>query len=98
MFNSYFLDSVVLVEKSGSSSWGEKTETEITVKARVEYKNKLVRNSAGEQVVSAAMVYMRDRTLSPGSRIKIDGVEHSILNVVKHRSFRNNAMLEVQVG
>lgn len=98
MFNSYFLDNVVLVEKSGSSSWGERTETETTVKARVEYKNKLVRNSAGEQVVSAAMVYMRDRILSPGSRIKIDGVEHPILNVVKHRAFKNNAMLEVQVG
>lgn len=98
MFKAYYTDCVTVVEPTGASSWGEKTEKETTVRARVEYKNVMVRNFKGEMVVSAALVYMQDRTLTPAARIKIDGVEHPILNILKRRAFSKNAQLEVQVG
>lgn len=98
MFKSYMTDEVVLVEDTGDSTWGEKTTVETTVRARVEYKNRQVRNFAGEQVVSAASIFLQNRTISPASRVKIDGVEHPILNILKHRAFKNNAMVEVQIG
>lgn len=98
MFNAYMTDTVTLIEKSGDSTWGEQTETETVVKARIDYKNRLVRDFAGEQVISSAMVTIKNRTLSPSARVKIDGVEHPILSFSKVRAFKSNPFLEVHLG
>jgi hypothetical protein len=98
MFNAYMTDQVVLVQKTGDISWGERAEKETTVRARVDFKNRMVRDFRGEQVVSAATVTMQDRPLEAYDRIKIDGVEHPILSLQKHRAFSKNKILEVNVG
>lgn len=98
MFNAYFLDRITLIETTGSSTWGEKSTKETIINARVDYKNRMVRNFAGEQVVSAALVHMKNRVIDPSTRIKINDIEHPILNIIKRRAFSKGAMLEVQIG
>lgn len=98
MFNAYLLDTVNIIEDTGDSVWSEKSTKSTTISARVETKTKLVKDSSGEQVVSVAVVSMKDRILSPSSMIEIDGVKHPILRIDKKRAFRNMVTLEVQIG
>lgn len=98
MFKAYQLDTVILVEKKGDTTWGEKSTKETGVNARVEYKTKMIRDFSGEQTISNAQVFFQKTTIDPSTKIKIDGVEHPILNILKHRAFRNNINLEVQLG
>jgi hypothetical protein len=55
----------------------------------VEWQNKLIRNAQGEQVVSAALVYLGGDIVEPtnAERIIIDGVEHAIMRVDKKTDF-----------
>jgi hypothetical protein len=55
----------------------------------VEYQNKLIRNAQGEQVVSAALVYLAGDITPPtnADRIVIEGIEHAIMRVDKRTDF-----------
>ena len=86
MINIYLIDTVV-IKKITYDQWGEPSETTETVKARVVYKTHLVRNFAGEQVVSLASVMLKNRTLSHADKITFDGIDHAILNISKARGF-----------
>lgn len=98
MFNAYFTDTVVHITKTGSASWGEKSEVETNVKCRIDYGMRLVRNYAGEQVVSSAKVQMHDRTITPGDKFRVDGTEHEVLGFSKQRAFSKHTLLEVYLG
>lgn len=92
MFSTYLQDKVV-VQTATTDKWGSSTYSSKTVKARVEYKTRLVRDSLGEQVVSAARVYFKaSQSLSYGSRIQFDGRAHDIISIGKIKDFKTRTV------
>lgn len=98
MFNAYMGHTVVLIKKDGTRAWGERGQSRLTVRARVEDKKSLIRNGTGELVMLKAVVYIKEVDLSPSDRVEIDGVEHAILTIEKQRSFTKTSIMEVGVG
>jgi hypothetical protein len=88
VLNAYMTDTVVLIRKNGTASWGEKSFTETPARARVEYTSRLIRNTAGEVVTLQAIVYLNDTELSVGDKIRFDDVEHPVITFKKLRHFR----------
>jgi len=88
MINAYLVDSITIIKSGGYDEWGEPLETtEINVKGKIEYRTKLIKSLAGEDVVSNALVYLEDRELSHEDRIKFDDKEHIILRIDKPKAF-----------
>jgi len=97
MIGAYLTDEITIIKSAGVDKWGEPlTPEEIETKARIDYKTRLVRNFAGEQVVSSATILLKNRELSHEDKIKFDGIEHAILNIAKKKDF-SNQYLEVAV-
>lgn len=90
---SVYLTDTIVIKKITYDQWGEPSETTETVKARVEYKTRLVRNFAGEQVVSSARVMLSNRILSHADKINFDNVDHSILSIAKMKDFSNQYLM-----
>lgn len=88
MLNAYFIDSIVLVQKT-YDKWGEPlADTLVTFSGRIERKTRLVRNFAGEQVVSGAMVYAPSSlTITHVDRLRFDGTDHVILSINTQADF-----------
>jgi len=90
LISAYLVDDITIIKHGGVDSWGEPlTPANIGVKGKIIYKTKLIRNIAGEEVVSSAMVYLLDRELTHEDRLKFDGVEHVILRIDKPKAFSN---------
>lgn len=89
MISAYLVDDVVIRYLTALDQWNTATYTDVSVKARVAWSNKLIRNSQGEQVVAAALVYLAGDITAPtnADRITIDGVEHAIMRVDKKAAF-----------
>jgi hypothetical protein len=98
MLNAYKNADVVLIRKTGTMTWGEKSTGRKTVRARVEDESKLIRNTAGENVLVKAVVYLTDIDLQVGDRIEIEDVEYPILYLKRHKSFARTLVLEVGIG
>lgn len=74
-----------------SHTWGEPTYTETEMKAHVIFKTHLVRNLAGEQVVSRAIVYaMPDTLIQHNDFIKYNSVRYAILDINPGKDFSDN--------
>ena len=89
MITAYLVDDVVIRYLDTLDPFNTATYTDVAVKARVEWSNKLIRNTQGEQVVAAALVYLAGDVTAPtnADRITIDGVEHAIMRVDKKTAF-----------
>lgn len=89
MIQAYLIDSIQIKYLSALDQWQEPTWTTVAVKARVEWQNKLIRNGQGEQVVSAALVYLAGDVTPPTNAdgIVIEGIEHAIMRVDKKTDF-----------
>jgi hypothetical protein len=89
MIGAYLVDSISIKYLAALDQWNTPTYTTVAVMARVEWSNKLIRNAQGEQVVSAALVYLAGDITAPttADRIVIDGVEHVIMRVDKKAAF-----------
>lgn len=95
MISAYCIDEITIIKHEGRTDHGEPlATTDVPVKGKIEYKTKLVRNIAGEQVVSSAMVLFPEsinvnleRELTHEDRLKFDGVEHVILRIDKPKAF-----------
>ena len=98
MLNAYMTDTVTLVKKSGAVSWSEQAETEITSKARVDYKNRMVRDVEGNMVVSSALIYLPVTTLTVDDRIKYQGREHSIISIFRPKAISLQTHMEVYIA
>ncbi len=98
MFNAYMNKSVTLRRSYGNNTWGERLYTDTIVKARVEFKNKMIRDYRGEMVVSSASVLLPDLSIDVSDKIIIDGVVHPILMLTKQAAFINNSMQEAFLG
>ncbi len=89
MIKAYLVDSISIKYLSALDQWQEPTWSTVAVKARVEWQNKLIRNGQGEQVISAALVYLAGDITPPtnADRVVIEGVEHVIMRVDKKTDF-----------
>ena len=89
MIGTYLVDQISIKYLLSLDQWNVPTYSTVTVKARVEYQNKLIRNAQGEQVVSGALVYLAGDIVAPttADRIIIDSVEHTIMRVDKKTDF-----------
>jgi len=95
MLNAYMVDSII-IKIVTYDEWGEPSEVETTVKGRIEYKTRMVRNMQGEQVVSSARIMLDNRTLNHRDKLYFDSRDHAILNIGKKKDF-SNQYLEVDV-
>ena len=95
MVGVYFTDSITWVRAAGVDQWGEPlTATEVSIRARVNWKTRLVRNFAGEQVIAAGTVLVSDKP-SHEDNVEIDGVLHVILAIHEKKVFATVSHYEV---
>jgi hypothetical protein len=89
MIQAYLVDDIVIRYLATLDPWNTATYTDVAVKARVVWSNKLIRNTQGEQVISAALVYLDGdiTALTNADRITIGGLEHAIMRVDKKTDF-----------
>jgi hypothetical protein len=89
MIGAYLIDDVTIKYLTALDQWNVPTYSTVITKARVEWQDKLIRNAQGEQVVSAALVYLSGDIVAPtnADKIVIEGVEHVIMRVDKKTDF-----------
>ena len=96
MINAYLIDDVTIKYLTTIDQWQTPTWTTIAVKGRVEWNDKLIRNAQGEQVVSAALVYLAGDITPPTNADRIilgliisgiESIEHAIMRVDKKTDF-----------
>jgi hypothetical protein len=101
MIGPYLVDTITLVQYKGKDKWGEPlASTSLSVKARVDYKDRVTINIAGEEIVSAAKVTVRPRTIifadfatrasntiSYEDKVVVDGVSREIVAIGKQADF-----------
>jgi len=93
LINAYCVDDITILCWPGEDEWGEPDGDYIPlpIKGYIEWKLHLVRNIAGEQVVSRGMIYIpysADRTHK--DKIKINDVEYVILDIKPGKDFSKN--------
>ena len=91
MLNAYFVDPIVLVAapNPAQDKWGEPLPvTLVSFKGYIDRKTRLIRNFAGEQVVSSALVLTpHDLTIIHEDKLRFDGEDHAILNIAEQKHF-----------
>lgn len=89
MLDAYFVDAITLVRSNGYDQWGEPLATTcVAFDGYIERKTRLIRNFAGEQVVSSAMIYCPSTlVVTHEDKVNFDGADHVILNIVKQKDF-----------
>lgn len=101
MITSYLTDTVIQKRYKGRGDYGapEARDT-VTLHARVEYKNRLVNNAAGQTVVSMAKILLAPMTIirsgfetrASGTLafediFTVDGVDHPVIQIGRLQDF-----------
>ena len=111
MIGPYLIDTITLNQYKGEDEYGTpSTRTSVTVKARIDYKNRQITNLAGETVVSMAKIIVRNRTITRSDfstrtastiayedTITFDGTIHAIVRIARQKDFTTRFM-EVYVA
>ncbi len=113
MIGPYLIDSVVQKQYKGEDKYGTPVATtDVTVKARIDYKNRQITSLSGEIVVSMAKILIRELTIvrAPGDfatratstiayedKFTFDGVDHAVVRIARQADFRTRFM-EVYVA
>ena len=99
MIRAYCTDDLTVLRWQGEDQWGEPLDyAEIDVKGYVKWKTRLVRNIAGEQVVSRGMAYLvYDENLTHKDFLKIKGIRYAIIDCREGKDFSVNH-LEVHLA
>lgn len=111
MIGSYLTDSITLKQYKGEDEFGTpSSRTSVTVKARIDYKNRQITSLEGVTIVSMAKILMRNRTITRSDfsarattdiayedLINFDGVDHAILSIGRVADFTDRFM-EVYVA
>ena len=92
MISAYMRDDVT-IKTTAYGTWGNPTYTETDIKGYFIQKTKLVRNTAGEEVVSSANVILPVMTLGHQDRIVYNSKEYAILNIELKKDFSNRFLL-----
>lgn len=82
MIADYLNQTITLKTKSSVNTYNESTFTTSSIKARFEYRRRLIRNSLGEQVISEATVFSLTE-IKPDDTITYDGIDWVVLRVSK---------------
>jgi hypothetical protein len=80
MISSYLNQTITLKVKRAVNAYNEPTYTSSNVKARFEYKRKLVRNSLGESVISEATCFTQT-VIKVGDVITYDSIDWVVIGV-----------------
>ena len=85
-------DDITVIYSNGNDQWGEPiAATETEMKAYIDFKTHLVRNLAGEQVVSSAIVYvMPATTIQHDDFIEYNSKRYAILSINPGKDFSGN--------
>lgn len=88
MIEAYFTDTITLIASTGHDKWGEPSAAaETSVRARVEFGFRNVRDASGAEVVASGTVYLK-QAVRPGlDRLRVDGLERHILAAHPVRAF-----------
>lgn len=101
MVGAYLINSITLKQFRGKDQWGDPiATTNITVKARVEYKEIVVQGLGTELVTSKMRVLLRNRTIITSGfatraattiayedQITVDGIDHHIIQIATQSDF-----------
>jgi hypothetical protein len=89
MISAYCVDAITLVRSGGFDQWGEPLlTTSVAFNGYIERKTRLIRNFAGEQVVSSALIYCPSTlVITHDDKVNFDGADHSILSIVLQKDF-----------
>jgi len=92
MIRAYMSDDITVIYDNGDDIWGEPlATTDVDMKAYLDWKTHLIRNLAGEQVVSRGTAYViADRTITHKEIIKYNAVEYAVLDVRPGKDFSEN--------
>ena len=111
MINVYLTDNITQRQFKGADEYGTpSTPTDVARRARVDYRNRMVTNLEGRNVISMAKILLSPLTIIRSSlaarvaatiayedKFVFDGVEHSILRIAKAKDWRTR-FLEVYVA
>lgn len=87
MLNAYLQDNII-IRKVTYDQWGTPSTSDVSTVGRFIFKTKLVRNDAGEQVVSSANVLLKpDASIEHEDKIVYSGKEYSILSIEIGKDF-----------
>lgn len=91
MLNVYAIDSFYIIRSGGDDAWGEPLPVTLeAVTGYIEWKTRLVRNFAGEEVASRASILLNyDGTIDHLDKIRITGVDYPILGLERMKDFSN---------
>lgn len=92
MLNAYMTDDIT-IQRVSYDTWGSSTPADTVYKGRFVFATKLVRNTAGEQVVSSANVMLPIITLGHQDRIVYNSKMYSILSIELKKDFSNRFLL-----
>lgn len=91
MIKAYLNDTIVL-KTATRDKWGTVTYVDTTIPARIEEKTKLIRSLSGEQVISTEQVLIENRTVTHQDKVTVNGVQRSIISIIKEKDFSNVAL------
>lgn len=82
---SLLINTCVVVNNSPPDKWGEPgAPVLVTEKCRIEYLNKLVRTSSGQEILCYARVFLKKNTTAKtNSYLRFDGHDHPIAELSK---------------
>lgn len=106
MIGPYLIDDVTLNQYKGTDEFGTPAaRTAVTIKGRIDYKNRIIVSLAGENTVSMAKLLIRDRPIVRSGfstrpttdiayedTVTFDGVDHTIVRIGRQKDFRTRYM------
>lgn len=97
---AYLNQTVSLARRTGSDAYGSPAwAAGTTVKARVQQRKRMVRNEAGEQVVSDLQVFLAPTvTVGEGDRITYSGGTYQVLAVSEEQGLSSTSHLVAWTG
>jgi hypothetical protein len=83
-YNSMLPNTCVVTNKP-VDKWGEPgTPTTVTEKCRIEYLNRLVKTTSGQEILCYARVFLKKSTTArTSSYLNFDGFDHPIIELAK---------------
>lgn len=92
MINAYLQDDIT-IRKVTYDQWGTPSTSDTSTVGRFTFKTKLVRNNAGEQVVSSANVLLKpDESVAHEDKIVYSGKEYSIISIEVQKDFTDRVI------
>ena len=80
LISEYLNQSITLKAKASVNAYNESTYTSSTIKARFEYKRRMVRNRDGEELLSTAQVFT-EAQVKPDDVLTFDGRDWQVITV-----------------